>query len=194
MTDTCTHATWTGAEGPADVLGRNVLLWRCDGCRILGVLSGEAIIPTGLRMVHGERAAKIAREVLEAAPDARGEPCDVVLQAHRAIELAAIIERETRAPELVLDGGYGAIPTPDPDFYDLARAEELRANEAHPLFSSLHEGYAVVLEEVDELWELVRMKASKRDPLDVLEELVQIAAMAGKAARSARVLPGSDPF
>ncbi|MDH5279570.1 MAG: hypothetical protein OEW52_00305 [Thermoleophilia bacterium] len=131
------------------------------------------------------RAATLARSILNAEPDARGEPCDVVLQAQRAVELATLLER---APEVVLDGGYGAIPTPAPDFYDLARAEELRANGKHRLFMSLHEAYAVILEEVDELWELVRRKASDRDPLDVLEELVQIAAMAGKAARSAGVL------
>jgi len=49
-------------------------------------------------------------------------------------------------------------------------------------FNSLHEGYAVLLEEVDELWDEVKKKPKKRDKAKLLEELVQIGAMAQRMA------------
>lgn len=61
----------------------------------------------------------------------------------------------------------------------MAVARELKgANAAHPPMNSLHESYAVILEEVDELWEHVRKKTSERNPLLIRKELIQIAAMA----------------
>lgn len=63
-------------------------------------------------------------------------------------------------------------------------ADELgRAMAAHPPIASIHEGFAVLLEEVDELWELVRRRAADRRALDVRRELVQIAAMAQRIAQ-----------
>lgn len=57
--------------------------------------------------------------------------------------------------------------------------ELLAAYEKHPgRQASLHEGYAVLLEEVDELWDEVKKKASKRDLVKVRDEARQIAAMA----------------
>lgn len=41
-------------------------------------------------------------------------------------------------------------------------------------FSSAHEGYAVLLEEMDELWEGIK----KNDAGNMKEEIIQIAAMA----------------
>lgn len=46
--------------------------------------------------------------------------------------------------------------------------------------SSAHEGYAVLLEEVDELWDHVKMKQFERDMKAMRKEAVQIAAMALK--------------
>ena len=51
-------------------------------------------------------------------------------------------------------------------------------------FSSLHEAYAVLLEEVDELWDITRMKRRDRDPNEIRKELIQIAAMAVKSLES----------
>lgn len=48
--------------------------------------------------------------------------------------------------------------------------------------NSLHEGYAVLLEEVEEFWAMVKMQTTDRDPADLLNELVQIAAMAERCA------------
>jgi uncharacterized membrane protein YgaE (UPF0421/DUF939 family) len=43
---------------------------------------------------------------------------------------------------------------------------------------SAHEGYAVLLEEVDEVWEVVRQKDSLRNTKRLRAELIQVAAMA----------------
>lgn len=45
-------------------------------------------------------------------------------------------------------------------------------------FHSAHEGYAVLLEEVDELWDHVKLNQKKRNPNEMKKECVQIAAMA----------------
>ena len=60
--------------------------------------------------------------------------------------------------------------------------EYTEVTEKHGHFNSAHEGYAVLLEEVDELWEWVRRKRSKRDGDAMYRECVQIAAMALKFA------------
>jgi len=58
-------------------------------------------------------------------------------------------------------------------------AHELeQAQIQYPGFNSLHEGYAVILEEVDELWELVRQKQSHTIGFQGRQECIQIAAMA----------------
>ena len=59
-------------------------------------------------------------------------------------------------------------------------SEELRkARSNFPKFNSAHEGFAILKEAVDELWEAVRMKQS--DPQrneEMRAEAVQVAAMA----------------
>jgi hypothetical protein len=54
----------------------------------------------------------------------------------------------------------------------------MAARAAYPAFNSPHEGYAVILEEVDELWDLVKVKQSKHDLAHMRLECIQIAAMA----------------
>lgn len=56
--------------------------------------------------------------------------------------------------------------------------ELMRATAQNAPFTSAHEGYAVLLEEVDELWEHVRRKREVRDPVAMRKECIQIAAMA----------------
>lgn len=51
-----------------------------------------------------------------------------------------------------------------------------RAREKHIKFPSTHHGYAVLAEEVDELWDHVRLK--EPDPSEMRKECIQIAAMA----------------
>ena len=51
-------------------------------------------------------------------------------------------------------------------------------------FASLHEAYAVILEELDEVWDIARRKRRDRDPTEIRKEMVQIAAMAVKTVKS----------
>ena len=60
-------------------------------------------------------------------------------------------------------------------FPDRVAAELAAARVAHAPMNSLHEGYGVLLEEVDELWEEIKAKVRNRQKLE--DETVQIAAM-----------------
>lgn len=51
-------------------------------------------------------------------------------------------------------------------------------------FASLHEGYAVILEELDEVWDIARQKRRERSGHALRKELVQLAAMVFKAIDS----------
>lgn len=56
--------------------------------------------------------------------------------------------------------------------------EELdSALEKFPLFNSSHEGYAVIKEEVDELWDEIKDNKNLKTMLRQKEEAVQVAAM-----------------
>ena len=59
-----------------------------------------------------------------------------------------------------------------------------RAQNHGKTFLSAHEAYAVLLEEVEVFWEIVRQKRKDRDAGTLREELIQIAAMAVKAILS----------
>lgn len=66
-------------------------------------------------------------------------------------------------------------------FQEWVATELTRARSEHPaLQTTLHEGYAVLLEEVDEVWDLVKSK--RPDPTNLLKELIQVAAMAQRFA------------
>ena len=54
--------------------------------------------------------------------------------------------------------------------------EYKRAARKFPAFSTTHEGYAVLLEKVDELW--TEVKKSPQSPERLREEAIQVAAMA----------------
>ena len=51
-------------------------------------------------------------------------------------------------------------------------------------FASLHEAYAVILEELDEVWDITRQKRRDRSAVELRKEFVQIGAMAVKALES----------
>jgi NTP pyrophosphatase (non-canonical NTP hydrolase) len=67
-------------------------------------------------------------------------------------------------------------------FEELVKIEVEKARSKHKPINSVHEGYSVLLEEVDEFWEEVRKKTKERDPEHMLEELTQIGAMAQRCA------------
>ena len=56
--------------------------------------------------------------------------------------------------------------------------ELLIARHDHPDMNSPHEGYAIILEELDELWDEVRRKDEQQDLGRMRAEACQVAAMA----------------
>lgn len=57
-------------------------------------------------------------------------------------------------------------------------AEIDKAITKYPAFNSAHEGFAVLKEEVDELWDEVKVKQGERDVEVMIGEAIQVAAMA----------------
>lgn len=53
-----------------------------------------------------------------------------------------------------------------------------------PMYHSLHEAYGVMLEELDEVWEITKLKRQNRNPEDLRKELIQVAATAIRAIHS----------
>lgn len=60
--------------------------------------------------------------------------------------------------------------------------DELKRARKWPAMNSAHEGYAVLAEEVDELWDHVKVQQSKRDIPAMAYEAIQVAAMAVRFA------------
>ena len=58
---------------------------------------------------------------------------------------------------------------------NLVKKELDRARTKFPAFNSTHEGYAVILEEQDELWDIIKRNRPKEE---LMEEAKQVAAMA----------------
>lgn len=73
-------------------------------------------------------------------------------------------------------------------FERLVEEELARARGIYSRIHSLHEGYAVILEEVKELETEVFKKPFHRNPEQVLRELTQIAAMCQRTAEDCRLL------
>lgn len=55
---------------------------------------------------------------------------------------------------------------------------ELQRAQVWPAMNSAHEGYAVLAEEVDELWDHVKVKQGERNIPEMTYEAVQVATMA----------------
>jgi hypothetical protein len=83
--------------------------------------------------------------------------------------------------------------------------EELqRAVAKHPRsFNSSHEGYAVILEELDELWDEVKRQSDDRSYARMRKEAVQVGAMAlrfildvcdRRSPSPCHALRGPEPF
>lgn len=74
------------------------------------------------------------------------------------------------------------------EFATLVEEELRRARGLHAPLHSLHEGYAVLLEEVDELWAAVKRRGEWFNQDEVLAELVQVAAMAQRMSEDCGLL------
>lgn len=68
------------------------------------------------------------------------------------------------------------------DILDEIHIELNWAKNNWPPFNSAHEGFAILKEEVDELWECVRTKQKNRDLKQMKKEAIQVAAMAVRFA------------
>ncbi len=53
-----------------------------------------------------------------------------------------------------------------------------RATEMNGPFNTAHEGYAVILEELDELWDEIKKNSLERDNEKLKKEAIQVGAMA----------------
>ncbi len=71
-------------------------------------------------------------------------------------------------------------------------AELARASRHGIQFASLHECYAVIAEELDEVWDITKKKRRERSRHDLRAELVQIGAMVLKALDSMDNFVGGD--
>ncbi len=66
-----------------------------------------------------------------------------------------------------------------------AVSDEVERSKMHEeQFASLHEAWAVIFEELDEIWDITRLKRRDRDREKLRTELIQLAAMAIKAIHS----------
>jgi len=84
------------------------------------------------------------------------------------------------------------IPPAQTDIFSAIAEEVRRASKHGTEFSNLHEAYSVILEEVDELWDITRQKKKLRKRNEIEAELIQIAAMAVKALGSVGNFVGGD--
>ena len=74
--------------------------------------------------------------------------------------------------------------------------EVARARAKHPAVNSLHEGYAVIAEELDEFWDEVRSQDDSERLIRAYRELVQTAAMCQRTAEdviSRSAAPSDEP-
>jgi hypothetical protein len=68
------------------------------------------------------------------------------------------------------------------DFLELVRKELESARAAHPTnMHNMHEAYAVILEEMDELKAEIWKSPRKRDYRAMADEIIQVAAMCARA-------------
>lgn len=64
------------------------------------------------------------------------------------------------------------------DAFVLVDLELRSACRLFPAFASPHEGYAIILEEMDELWDLLKRQYNDRPKEEMRKEATQIASMA----------------
>lgn len=65
------------------------------------------------------------------------------------------------------------------DTISLVLDEYYNAVKSHPRFNSRHEGYAILLEEVEELWEVIKKNHIKEpdSKIKMKKEAIQVCAM-----------------
>jgi NTP pyrophosphatase (non-canonical NTP hydrolase) len=87
-----------------------------------------------------------------------------------------MLGRDPHGPECQVQESQALAPVPA--FLEQVIAETSRARAMHKQYNSIHEGYAVLLEEVDEFWDEVRKRDENRSIEAIGKELVQVATVA----------------
>jgi hypothetical protein len=77
-------------------------------------------------------------------------------------------------------------------FQDQVAIELARARKKFPVLNSLHEGYAVILEELDEFWDEIKKQDHERNKVRIIEELIQVSAMCQRVAEDVLGAPCED--
>lgn len=78
--------------------------------------------------------------------------------------------------KLVVDSettGHTEVNYPFPSIFDKINEELIRATGLYGSFTSRHQGYGVILEELDELWTAIK----ERDKVSARAEAIQLTAM-----------------
>lgn len=79
------------------------------------------------------------------------------------------------------------------NFTHLVATELAHARRLHPTpMHSLHEGYAVIKEELEEFWGEVKLKRSQRSKRRMLAEITQVAAMCQRIAEDLHIMDHGD--
>ena len=90
------------------------------------------------------------------------------------------------------DCDFMSLPRSRADVLHEIHCEIERARVHSDKFANMHDAYAVILEELDEVWDITRQKKRDRDPVALRKELIQVAAMAVKAIESMENLTGGS--
>jgi hypothetical protein len=77
-------------------------------------------------------------------------------------------------------------------FKEMVKEELASARVKYSDQRSFHEGYAVILEELDEFWDEVKRYPRTHNTTTMLRELVQIGAMAQRTAEDAGLISRED--
>lgn len=79
-----------------------------------------------------------------------------------------------------INSNYQFVQKKDPVEFNITLVQhELKTAMTNwPAFNSAHEGFAVLKEEVDELWDHVKTNQKRRDLVAMKKEAIQVAAMA----------------
>lgn len=79
-------------------------------------------------------------------------------------------------------------------FVHRVRDEVARARRKHAPMNSAHEGWAVIVEEVEEFWDEVKLQTEARSPENMLKELIHVAAMAARCATDIGLTAGKAGY
>ncbi len=74
---------------------------------------------------------------------------------------------------------FNKIPEVDRRNLTLIYEEYLAAKKQYPAFNSPHEAYAVILEELDEVWKIIKSSVSRKGNIEAMKyEVKAVGAMA----------------